>query len=228
MKVTPPPAELVRLVGAQPEVARAICIFNQNPADYLDSSRRSDFFSKRIGDALWDSPRSRSHLSRLILERIGASPCLEVARTEWPVALLERDRIDRLARHVAAALVGARVRRCVSRAEVLKWRDWLSQEAHEFALTRAGLLPVTADVGDPRQGHAGGEEVTALQVGYAWIAAATRVWPDSIRKRFMLKLPAGSSQGADAIDGALASRLVTSVLTNLESRWCSSFATTRG
>ena len=225
MSVAAATAELVRLIGAQPEVVRTICTFNENPADYIDESRRREFFPPRMGGAVWERASSRRHLSRHILDRIGAAPCLEAHRPEWPIALMERERIDRLARHVAAALVGVRVRRCVSRAEVLAWREWLTPEAHEFALTRAGLLPVSADAGV--FAIEGDKAITALQLGHAWIVAASRRWPNAIAKRFVLKLPAGKYAAAEAIDSALASKLVSSVITNLESRWCSSFAITR-
>jgi hypothetical protein len=220
-----PAADLVRLIGAQADVVRTICTFNENPADYIDESRRDEFFPMPVDAALWSNARSRRHLSRHILERLGAAPCLEMQRPEWPVALLERPRLDRLARHVAAALVGTRVRRSLSRDEVLKWREWLSPEAHEFALRRAGLLPISVDAG-VAAGTAGGS-APALELGLRWIVATTRRWPEAIARRFMLKLPAGEFAEADAVDGAFASRLVTSVLSIVESRWCSSFATMR-
>lgn len=216
-----PRAELVRLIGVQQDLVRAICTFNQNPADYIDESHLKEFFPAPVAGALWGCPRARRHLSRHILDRIGGAPCLETQRPEWPVVLLDRPRLDRLARHVAAALVGSRVRRCVSRAEVLKWRDWLSPEAQEFALTRAGLLPFSVDAGaDP-------ERMPAQQLGHAWIISASGRWAKPIARRFTLKLPAAASRAADAIDGAFASRLVSSVLSIVEPRWCSSFATMR-
>ena len=216
-----PQAELVRLIGVQQDLVRAICTFNQNPADYIDESHLKQFFPSPVAGSLWECPRARRHLSRHILDRIGGGPCLETQRPEWAVVLLERSRLDRLARHVAAALVGSRVRRCVSRAEVLKWREWLSPEAHEFALTRAGLLPFSADMGaDP-------EQTAAQQLGHAWIAAASSRWAKPIARRFTLKLPAAAFREADAIDGAFASRLVSSVLSIVEPRWCSSFASMR-
>lgn len=216
-----PQAELVRLIGVQQDLVRAICTFNQNPADYIDESHLKQFFPFPVAGSLWESARSRHHLSRHILARIGGAPCLETQRPEWALVLLERSRIDRLARHVAAALVGSRVRRCVSRAEVLKWREWLSPEAHEFALTRAGLLPFSADAGaDP-------EQTAAQPLGHAWIAAASSRWAQPIARRFKLKLPAVAFREADAIDGAFASRLVSSVLSIVEPRWCSSFASMR-
>jgi type III secretion protein K len=217
---TPAPG-LARLIGVQPDLVRTLCLFNQNPADYIDASRRDEFFTHFADGVLWQSERARRHLSRHILERLGDEPCLDAQRPEWAVALLDRPRLDRLGRHLAAALVGPRVRRCVSRAEVLAWREWLSPEAHEFALTRAGLLPVSADAGDePRQ-------MPAEALGRQWIVAAARAWHEAIRRRFMLKLPAGAFREADAIDPALAARLVSSVLSIVEPRWCSSFATIR-
>jgi hypothetical protein len=225
MNAAPPDAGLAHLVSAQADLLRTICVFNQSPADYIDESRRAEFFPSFVSGPVWTCVRSRRHLSRHILERIGAEPCLQAHRPEWPVVLLERPRIDRLARHVAAALVGARVRRSISRAEVLKWREWLAADAHEFAVTRTSLLPVSAEAA-----AAVGADVRnmpAQLLGHTWLVAASRQWPEAVARRFILKLPAGEFREADAIDGALASRLVSSVLNNLESRWCSSFATTR-
>ncbi|WP_053076647.1 SctK family type III secretion system sorting platform protein [Caenimonas sp. SL110] len=212
---------LARQVGSHAQLIRAICTFNQNPADYIDDSRRPDFFAQPAGDALWKCERARRHLSQHILERVGAEPCLETMQPEWPVALLDRPQLDRLARHVSAAIVGPRVRRALSRVEVIRWREWLSSEAHEFALTRASLLPFHADAGHSP------ETTTAEHLGHAWIVAASKRWHTAIARRFMLKLPAGSYKEVEAIDGALASRLVISVLSTLETRWCSSFATMR-
>lgn len=212
---------LSRLVGSHGQLIRAICTFNQNPADYIDASRRPEFFPQPADEALWQCSRARRHLSRHILDRVGGEPCLETMQPEWPVALLDRPQVDRLARHVAAAIVGPRVRRCISRADVIKWRDWLSQEAHDFALTRASLLPFHADAGHRP------ETMTSEHLGHAWIVAASKRWHSAIARRFMLKLPAGRYGEVDAIDSALASRLVISVLSTLETRWCSSFATMR-
>jgi hypothetical protein len=211
-------ADLVRLIGLQPDIVRSICVFNESPADYIDESRRREFFPMPVEKALWDNTRSRRHLSRHILDRLGVPSCLEAQRPEWPMALLDRTRLDRLALHVAAALVGARVRRSLSRDEVLRWREWLTPEAHEFALRRASLLPASAGV------DADANDAPAEHMGLAWIVAASRRWPESIARRFMLKLPAGASQDAAVIDGTFAWRLVSSVLSIVESRWCSSFA----
>jgi hypothetical protein len=209
------------MIGQDGEIMRSICVFNENPADYIDRSRWGDFVPTALDPAVWQCAGSRRHLSQHILARLGVEPCLQVRRPEWPLVLMEPARLLRVARHIAAALVGARVRRSIQRSEVLRWRDWLSPEAHEFALTRAGLLPFTASV------HCDVEDAAAHELGFAWIAAATAGWPDSIARRFILKLPAGFAPDARAIDGAFAWRVVSSVLSIAETRWCSSFATTR-
>jgi hypothetical protein len=214
-------ASLARLVGRNADIVRSICVFNENPADYLDESRRSEFFQVPVSAPIWKCERSRRHLSRHILQRLGVSPCLDVDRPEWPLALLERGRLQRVARHVTGALVGARVRHCVSRSEVLRWREWLLPEAHDFALMRAGLLPFTASADCDLQ------QTAAHELGLAWIASASSSWPEPIALRFMLKLPAGVGAHKDAVDGAFAWRVVSSVLSIVETRWCSSFATTR-
>lgn len=223
MTFAEPPAALVEMIGSRAQLVRSICTFNRDPADYIDISRRREFFGPHAGVPLWDNARSRRHLSRVIVERIGGAECLDVRRPEWTVALLDRPRLDRLALHVAGALVGARVRRCISRAEVLKWRDWLSAEAHEFALKRAGLLPIQAHA----DAGADAMRMPALHLGHCWMVAASRNWHEANARRFLLKLPAGDFRDALALDSALASRLVLSVLATVETRWCSSFATTR-
>lgn len=221
MSAAAPPATLARLIGAQADLVRTLCIFNQSPADYMDRSHRAVFFALPAEGSLWDSERARRQLSQDILARIGVEICLDTARPEWPLVLLDRDRLDRLARHVAAALVGARVRRSISRADVLQWREWLTPEAYDFALKRAGLLPFNAEA------HADASGKPAEQLGHAWLLAASRTWPEAIARRFVLKLPVVPLPQADAVDPVMAWRLVSSVLSIVEARWCSLFVTMR-
>lgn len=214
-------AALASLISVQGDMVRSLCIFNQNPADYMDSSRRAEFFALPADGPVWDNERSRRHLSQDILARIGVEPCLDTHRPEWPLALLDRDRLNRLARHIAAALVGSCVRRSISRADVLQWREWLTPEAYDFALKSAGLLPFNAEAG------ADAMDMPAEHLGHAWLLAASRTWPETIARRFVLKLPAGPMPEADAVDPAFALRLVSSVLSIVEARWCSLFVTMR-
>jgi hypothetical protein len=202
-------------------ILAALCLFNHCPADYLHPSRRRDFVPEIDDEALWESPRARSHLSRLVLRRLELRNCLERDRPEWPLALLPAGRLPRLGRHVAAALAGAQLRNCISRADVLAWREWLSPEAHEFALTSANLLPRVPHAGVQREG------TQAQDLGFGWIAAATRDWPDAIGRRMALKLPPTATAGHAGVPPELAQRVVRSILSIVEPAWCSSFAKTR-
>ncbi|RYX93946.1 MAG: hypothetical protein EOO28_16305 [Comamonadaceae bacterium] len=220
----PPSADaLPGLVRDLPDLLLALCVFNENPADYLALSRRAEFFPVPPDAALWNVGRARRHLSREILARIGGEACFDTQRAEWPLALMDRTQLDRLARHIAAALVGARVRRSISRAEVLHWREWLTPEAHDFALKRAGLLPVSVEA----EAAVGSLDGTAESLGHAWLRAACSTWPDGTAQRFLLKLPSGEAVDTATVDAALAWRLVSSVLSIVEARWCSLFVTMR-
>ena len=60
-----PRAELVRLIGVQQDLVRAICTFNQNPADYIDESRRRPV-GVPAGSPSSVTAHSRSHRRRAL------------------------------------------------------------------------------------------------------------------------------------------------------------------
>lgn len=195
-----------------------LSVFNFCPAQYLHTSRREEMLGVAHDGRLWDSPAAQPHLSRHILERIGLPPCMDEDLPFWRVALLDTARLARLARHLTAAHVSAQVRRAMRREDALAWRAWLSPEAHEFALRGAGLLPPqSAACVHPGEGDAGA-------IGYECLAAAAGGWPDAVRARFALKLPAGTGHAPASAQAAR--RLIQFVLPALEASWCSSFART--
>ncbi|MES3002909.1 MAG: SctK family type III secretion system sorting platform protein [Pseudomonadota bacterium] len=206
--------------GVPSSVFARICLFNHGPADYLHPSHRAEFAIAALAEDVWAAPRARSHLSRSILARLGVDACTDVSRAEWPLALLDPPRLARLARHVAAGLLGSRARACISRADVIEWRDWLSPQAHEFALTSANLLPLAHAPEIAREG-------TAEDLGFRWIRAAIQSWPDPIRLRMQLKLPAQTPAPPGQVPREQAQRLVRSILSIVEQSWCSSFVKTR-
>src|SRR5690606_8950200 len=110
---------------------------------------------------------------------------LDMPDTEWRLVLLSAPRLRRLAEHVAAALVAGEVRRALSRDEVRAWRDWLGQEAHDFARHTAGLLPMVT----PASAQVRERQVSAQALGFAWLHRISLCWPASVRARFLLKLP---------------------------------------
>jgi hypothetical protein len=196
--------------------------FDASPAEYMRGDRIVALFGPAVAERLWHSERARRHLSRAVRRQLDEDcDCLDLDRPEWRLALLPVARLDRLARHVAGLVVAAEVRRTLSREEVRLWRDWLEPEAYEFAQTVAGLMPVLTPLPAPQAWR----RFTAGEVGWCWMAKAAGEWPEPMRSRFALKQPA-LSVGCDCPqDAASARRLVQAVLSIVESRWCSSFAT---
>lgn len=199
----------------------AIARFDALPAQGVSPERAAMLLGHAVPDRLWRSPRALRHLNEAIRSRMGGEcPCLEIDRAEWRLALLPAARLQRLAAHIAALLVAGEVRRALSRDEVCAWRDWLGQDAHDFAQTTVSLLPLVA----PTQGAPAWRQFDAVAVGCQWMARASEPWPPSLRSRFLLKLPVGGGGPGCPQDPLAAGRLVQAVLTIVEGQWCSSIA----
>lgn len=200
----------------------AIGRFQVQPGDEALPERRDALLAVAVPRSLWHSERSRRHLNRLLCQHLGPSGSVDPdwQRSEWRLALLGTDRLARLAPHLAAVVVAGDVRRALSREEVCAWRDWLGQEAYDFAQNSAGLLPIAA----PCLQEVRRREVAARAVGFAWLERASQTWPPALRSRFLLKLPVAVGEPMCTQDGPAAARLVHAVLAIVESQWCSSFA----
>jgi hypothetical protein len=203
-------------------VIRLVHEFEWCPADYIEESRRSQFLPEALPGHVWQSPRARAHLSRHILRTLGLESPARPAGPGWMFALLDADRLRRLALYVAAAVASAQVRACLLRDDVASWREWLSAAPFAFAQQTAPLLPLML----PRE-TAADRAGTAESLGMRWLARAALAWPAAVAGRFLLKLPqAESDQPVDA-DEALALRLAASVVAVVEPQWCSSLAAGR-
>jgi hypothetical protein len=201
-------------------VMRLMDEFERQPADYLHPSRRDMFCPIPAMENIWDVARARRHLSHNILRTLSLDACDRSADVPWPVALLDADRLQRLALCVAAAAASVQVRACLLRDEVVLWREWLSPEAFSFSQETARLLPELPHVPIDR-------DVPAPSFGLRLLARAALAWPVEIAGRFLLKMPRDDAEHACDVDHTLASRLAVRVLSIVEPRWCSSLATTR-
>lgn len=198
----------------------AIGRFHALPADYALPERRDALAGVQVAASLWECERSRRHLNRMLCRRLGSQGGgLDMPPAEWRLALLSAPRLCRLAEHVAAVLVAGEVRRALSRDEVRAWRDWLGQEAHDFARNTAGLLPAAV----PASAQARERQVSAQVLGFAWLHRTSQSWPAPVRARFLLKLPVWADDRVCTQDGPDAARWVHAVLAVVESNWCSSF-----
>ncbi|GAA4348463.1 hypothetical protein GCM10023165_34300 [Variovorax defluvii] len=203
------------------EVRWLVHEFDQWPAEYLDTSRRGEFIPPPVPATLWDHPRARRHLSRHIVRVLDLQPCgTRRSSAEWPVALLKGRSLHRLALHVAAVACAGQVRRCLLREDVLAWREWLTPAPFEFAQRTASLLPLKPDA-SPDIDRA----VSAESTGLRWLARAAQAWPEPVAARFLLKLPRPDAESPCDAEPAAAMRLVSSVLSIVEPRWCSLLST---
>jgi hypothetical protein len=211
-------AALAHMALQRPAHFGLLYAFNHRPADYLHASRRARF-AAGAGDRLWEEERARAWLSQWILQQLELSQrtCFDMSCRHWSLALLDAERLLRLARGTGAAIAGPRVRRCVSREQVLAWKSRLTPALYEFAMTTATLLP-PAPAAPPAA-----EDAPIEEIGFGWIDAALAGAPDALRLRAVLKLPAHVA--AVPIDAAAARQFVHSVHSALEPQWCSTFAT---
>jgi hypothetical protein len=202
----------------------SIARFDALPADEACPARLAQALRPAgvsVPEVLWTCARSRRHLNQALKHSLGGG-CTElgIERAEWRLALLPVQRLRRLAIHVAATVVAGDLRRALSREEVCAWRDWLGQEAYQFAQTSVGLLPIAV----PAPEAARHRSLPADSVGAAWLQCASQDWPSPMRARFQLKLPLCDDTAVCTQAPAAAARLANAVLTIVESQWVLSFA----
>ena len=172
-------------------------------------------------EEVWDAARARNPLSRFILAELGLEEevCFDLGRPEWPVALLDAQRLLRLARHIGAVLLAPGLRGSLARHQVLAWKAALTPEAYRFALTSASLLRPAGPVLLPGTDH------PPEAIGYAWIDASLEQAPPALAKRARLKLP--EPLQAPETSSETARQLVNLTHSALEPAWFSSFAALR-
>lgn len=210
---------LGRLIADDRKLFRRLYQFNYCPAEYLHPSQRIRFVPHEHAHRLWEAPRARATLSIMILRQLKLSGRVRFDPTlpQWPLLLLDSQRLVRLSRYVAAAVLGPQVRKSVAREDVLRWKRTLTPELYKFSMTVANLLPTPS--GEPVLAH--GHPIEDLGLG--WIDSALSGVPNELVLRTRLKYPA--SAAPLPVRTHKAKGLVSAVLLLLEQEWCSSFAT---
>lgn len=206
------------LILGKPWLFSRLYQFNYSPADYLHPSQRERFLPLPQWEELWRSPRARPGLSLYILEKLSLSQraSFDDRLPWWPLFLLDHERLQRLARHVAASVLGPQVRRAMARTEVLRWKEQLGAELHSFAMNGAAFLPEPGLEPAWKSGH------SLDSLGYSWIDSALASSSEALLERFRLKYPARCELAPVAQDKAMS--MTRAVLKILEKRWHSSFA----
>lgn len=212
---------LARLIAQQPRLFRMLSRFNYQPADYLHPQRRHEFIDPAVDARIWDEPRARRALSALILASLDLAerPCFEPGHKAWPIALLDGQRLLRLARYVGAVLLGPQARQSMSREEVLAWKEKLTPQAYQFVMNSASLLPQV------KSGTDIDSEMPVEMLGYGWIMRCIDDAPPELLLRARLKCPPLGA--ALPVSTHRATQVVHAVFSTMEPRWISSFATVR-
>ena len=213
------PTALGDTAHARPGLLARLAAFSFMPADYLHPSHRAAFAGS-APDAVWGDARARRSLSVLVLQGLGLAqrPCVDTGCAELPLALLDAQRLDTVARAIVALRLAPLLRRSLLREQVLHWKRLLTPRLHDFALHSAALLPALPPLDAAPDGP-------LEPLGHAWISAGLAHAPDEIRLRAALKLPADTTPAR--VDPVHARRVVGAVLSALDPQWCTSFATPR-
>lgn len=211
---------LQQMLKQSPEFAASIVAFNWNPANYLHPSQRQQCLPD-IPTTVWEQPHLSGRLSELLLARLGLreKSFIETSSDFWPIALLSTDRLQRLALHIGALMLGMRVRASLSRDHVLAWKKKLGEEAYRFAMNSAALLPA----GKVPLVNSQDEEVGEL--GASLIMAALAKTPEAFQRRVVLKF--SKQIVALDLDPDKAAQLMNMVARIVEGEWFSSFAAQR-
>ncbi len=206
------------LLTKSPAIFSQLYAFNYTPASYLHTSRHVQFFDGALPGLVWEEPRVWEKLSVLMLEELSLAdkPCIDFPHPKWELALLPVSRQQRLAQHIGAIVLGARIRSSLAREQVLSWKEQLGHDAFQFVMHSARLLP-SIQIEDEALGTTDVE-----QIGYDMIFANLQDTPPEMRQRALLKMPLQTKQSK--IPSKLVNQLVHSVTMTLEAEWHSSFA----
>lgn len=208
---------LQRMLKQSPTLVASIVAFNWEPASYLHPSQRQQWLPE-IPVSAWDQPRLTARLSKLLLARLDLTEKVftEAPNDLWPLALLPAVRLQRLALHISALMLGLRIRTSLSREHVLAWKKKLGDEAYRFAINSASLLPAgKVPLVDTKTA-----EVDEL--GASLIMAALARTPEAFHRRIALKFP--KKIAALDMDPDKAVQLMIMTARIVEAEWFSSFA----
>ncbi len=195
--------ELRELLSCPTQLVHSIMRFNCMPASYLHPMRR-DEFAPELPSAVWETPSAWAKLSAVILGHANFSDYIfEPNHWGWSIALLSIDRLKLLARYSGAIALLDKVRSSLARDHVLSWKKLLGEDAYQFAMTTAPLLPNTRlhDIEE--------RDSSPEKIGYSVIMAVFKSMPDPMCFRCQLKIP--STTYSSEIDPLKARRLLMAI-----------------
>lgn len=173
-----------------------VLAFHFLPTRYMDPSWwQPPALPEPLLERLGNDPRCHRHLSRHLLEECGldGSPDYDLPPAAVRLALMDRQRLDRLLLLAGLTLLSPSVACVLRRGERLRIKDSIGAGDYEFAVRRGrfllqqsrleGVLP-TASPGDP--GTLGRR---CRRLGMGALAAALCDRPDSLIRRMQMRFP---------------------------------------
>lgn len=203
------------LIKQRPHLAAAVIRFNTDFCENLHPDQQSKFLSQ-LPASFWRAPRLVERISKLVAVQVGLADkfYLEIPNPLWAMILLPPERLERLALHIGALVLGIRIRSSLSREHVMAWKKRLGEEAYRFAMNSASLLPL-AQI--PLSAIASD---SAQSIGTSIISAALSPEPEPLKQRVALKLSVDAE--AMPLEAERARRLVSLVIQTVEGEWYSS------
>jgi hypothetical protein len=201
-----------RLMHQSPDMAAALVRFNTDFCSNLHPNRK-DMFLPQLPPQFWKKPRLVERISKIVEMQAGLEDklYLESPNQLWAVILLPPDRLQRVALHLGALVLGIRIRSSLSREHVMAWKQRLGEEAYRFAMNNASLLPSTQI---PLSAIASD---SASEIGTSIIGAALATEPEPLKKRVSLKLT--SEVEPMSIEPERARRMISLVMQIVEGEW---------
>ncbi len=199
-----------------PEILRALIEFNLMPALYIDPSWRSVFFPEASVESFWYSERATKHISKEILSQLQLSQdfYFDFSNPLLSFALLEAKKIQRLVRYVTAVVFRKEIKNALSQSEVLYWKNLIGYDAVEFSLKSASLFKTGRIEGFSRG------EIDIKNFASTLVSSVFINEPDSLLKRFCLKVPRHTS--SIKFDKNDAISILFPIYLTLEGAWHSS------
>lgn len=208
-------APIRSLIKQKPHLAAAVIRFNTDFCENLHPDQQSKFLSQ-LPASFWRAPRLVERISKLVAVQVGLADkfYLEIPNPLWAMILLPPERLERLALHIGALVLGIRIRSSLSREHVMAWKKRLGEEAYRFAMNSASLLPL-AQIPLPAIASD-----SAQSIGTSIITAALSPEPEPLKQRVALKLSVDVE--AMPLEAERARRLVSLVIQTVEGEWYSS------
>lgn len=173
-----------------------VLAFAWSPAAYMDPSWwQEDWLARSLFERLRENPRSRRHLSRFLVRKLGLADGGTVAleSPEADLALVEARRLNRLVVLAGVTLLSGSIARVLRGPDRRRIKDTIGDADYEFAIRRGRLLLQQArlrgDIAGLDLPGCGLADEASRRYGVGGLATALQGASVALVRRVQLKLP---------------------------------------